>query len=118
MNLALCPSTGLKEAQDKVLDYNPLMKDFPVNELLAASSLESIQAAVAAIYNHLRKIRSTTYPAQRSIYLVESISRDLSTQLLKVCVAAVCVCVCVCVCVHVSIILILVRVRRTLGLFL
>ena len=98
---SLSPSypTGLKEAQDKVNDYNPLMKDFPVNELLAASSLESIQAAVAAIYTHLRKIRSTSYPAQRSIYLVESISRDLSTQLLKVCVVHVVELHCVCVCV-------------------
>lgn len=75
---------GLKEAQDKVNDYSPLMKDFPVNELLAAGSLEAIKVAVAAIYAHLRKIRTTSYPAQRAIYLVEAISRDLSSQLLKV----------------------------------
>ena len=65
-------------------DYNPLMKDFPIDELHAASSLEAIQSAVAAIYGHLRKIRTTSYPAQRAIYLVEAISRDLNTQLLKV----------------------------------
>lgn len=87
--LYLCPpplplSSGLKEAQDKVNDYSPLMKDFPVNELLAAGSLEAIRVAVAAVYTHLRKIRTTSYPAQRAIYLVEAISRDLSTQLLKV----------------------------------
>lgn len=75
---------GLKEAQDKVNDYNPLMKDFPIDELHAASSLEAIQSAVASIYGHLRKIRTTSYPAQRAIYLVEAISRDLNTQLLKV----------------------------------
>ena len=84
---------GLKEAQDKVNDYSPLMKDFPVNELLAAGSLEAIRGAVSAVYAHLRKIRTTSYPAQRAIYLVEAISRDLSTQLLKVCV---CVCGSVC----------------------
>ena len=66
-------------------DYGPLMKDFPINELLAAGSLEAIQVAIAAIYTHLRKIRTTSYPAQRAIYLVEAISRDLSSQLLKVC---------------------------------
>ena len=60
------------------------MKDFPVNELLAAGTLETIKQAVAAVYAHLRKIRTTSYPAQRAIYLVEAISRDLSTQLLKV----------------------------------
>ena len=90
-------SPGLKEAQEKVDDYSPLMKDFPVNELLAAGSLEAIKIAVAAIYSHLRKIRTTSYPAQRAIYLVEAISRDLSTQLLKVKRSF---CVCVCVCVH------------------
>ena len=76
---------GLKEAQDKVNDYSPLMKDFPVNELLAAGTLDTIRLAVAAVYQHLRKIRTTSYPAQRAIFLVEAISRDLSTQLLKVC---------------------------------
>ena len=76
--------SGLKEAQDRVHDYNPLMKDFPINELLAANSLESIKTAVTVIYGHLRKIRTTAYPAQRAIYLVEAISRDLSSQLLKV----------------------------------
>ena len=78
------PPTGLKEAQDKVNDYSPLMKDFPINDLLAAGTLQAIKDAVAAIYTHLKKIRTTSYPAQRGVYLVEAISRDLSTQLLKV----------------------------------
>ena len=60
------------------------MKDFPINDLLATGSLDSIRLAVAAIYNHLRKIRNTSYPAQRAVFLVEAISRDLSSQLLKV----------------------------------
>lgn len=36
------------------------------------------------IFTHLRKIRSTKYPIQRSLRLVEAISRDLGAQLLKV----------------------------------
>ena len=75
---------GLKEAQEKVNDYNPLMKEFPIQELHAANNLDAIKTAVLAIYSHLRKVRTTNYPAQRSIYLVEAISRDLNTQLLKV----------------------------------
>ena len=74
------PTAGLKEAQNKANDYKPL----PVNDLLAANTLESIMLAVSAIYNHLRKIHTTSYPPQRAIYLVEAISRDLSSQLLKV----------------------------------
>jgi len=64
--------------------YKPLMNDFPVKELLVANTLESIKLAVSAIYNHLHKIHTTSYPPQRAIHLVEAISRDLSSQLLKV----------------------------------
>ena len=76
--------TGLKQALAMVNDYNPLMKDFPINDLLSATELERIRSAVIAIFNHLRKIRNTKYPIQRSLRLVEAISRDLSNQLLKV----------------------------------
>ena len=65
-------------------DYNPLMKDFPLDDLLAATELDKIRAALSAIFSHLKKIRSTKYPIQRALRLVEAISRDLSSQLLKV----------------------------------
>lgn len=78
-------TSGLKEAHEKVNDYNPLMKEFPIHELHAANNLEAIKSSVFAIYLHLRKVRTTNYPAQRAIHLVEAISRDLNTQLLKVC---------------------------------
>ena len=68
-----------------VNDYNPLMKDFPINNLLSATELDRIRDAVQQIFQHLRKIRSTKYPMQRALKLVEAISRDLNTQLLKVC---------------------------------
>ncbi|KAI4467240.1 dynein heavy chain [Holotrichia oblita] len=76
--------TGLKQALATVDDYNPLMKDFPINDLLSATELERIRAAVQLIFAHMRKIRSTKYPVQRCLRLVEAISRDLGTQLLKV----------------------------------
>jgi len=67
-----------------VNDYNPLMKDFPINDLLSATELDRIRSAVQLIFSHLRKIRSTKYPIQRALRLVEAISRDLGSQLLKV----------------------------------
>ncbi|PSN49082.1 Dynein heavy chain [Blattella germanica] len=76
--------TGLKQALATVNDYNPLMKDFPINDLLSATELDRIRSAVQLIFSHLRKIRSTKYPIQRALRLVEAISRDLSSQLLKV----------------------------------
>ena len=72
-------------------DYNPLMKDFPLDDLLAATELDKIRAALSAIFTHLKKIRSTKYPIQRALRLVEAISRDLSSQLLKVCYYSTCV---------------------------
>ncbi len=95
--------TGLKEVQDKVSNYSALMKDFPIHELHTANDLGSIRAAVVLIYNHMRKMRTTSYPAQRAIHLVEAISRDLNAQLLKVSHARVCMRVCVHVCVHVCV---------------
>ncbi|MGH0183385.1 UNVERIFIED_CONTAM: hypothetical protein FKN15_012033, partial [Acipenser sinensis] len=79
--------TGLKQAVETVNDYNPLMKDFPLNDLLSATELDKIRQALVAIFTHLRKIRNTKYPIQRALRLVEAISRDLSSQLLKVMVA-------------------------------
>ena len=76
--------TGLKQALGTVNDYNPLMKDFPINDLLSATELDRIRTSVQGIFNHLRKIRNTKYPIQRALRLVEAISRDVSAQLLKV----------------------------------
>uniref|UniRef100_A0A336KP21 Dynein heavy chain, cytoplasmic n=1 Tax=Culicoides sonorensis TaxID=179676 RepID=A0A336KP21_CULSO len=76
--------TGLKQALAMVADYNPLMKDFPINDLLSATELERIRSALQLIFAHLRKVRSTKYPIQRALRLIEAISRDLSQQLLKV----------------------------------
>lgn len=76
--------SGLKQAVETVNDYNPLMKDFPLNDLLSATELDKIRQALVAIFTHLRKIRNTKYPIQRALRLVEAISRDLSSQLLKV----------------------------------
>lgn len=76
--------TQLKEALAKVNDYNPLMKDFPLDDLLSATDLDKLSSALLAIFNHLRKIRNTRYPLERALKLMEAISRDLTAQLLKV----------------------------------
>ncbi|XP_055707524.1 dynein heavy chain, cytoplasmic isoform X3 [Phlebotomus papatasi] len=76
--------TGLQQALAMVADYNPLMKDFPIKDLLSATELEKIRSAVQSIFSHLRKVRSTKYPIQRALRLIEAISRDLGQQLLKV----------------------------------
>ena len=77
-------NTGLKDMQDKVLDYRVLMKDFPIKELLTSNSLEAITLAILNIFSHLKKIHCTLYPTDRAIGLVEAISHDVLTQLVKV----------------------------------
>jgi hypothetical protein len=61
------------------------MKDFPLNELLAATDLEKIQEAIALIYQHIiRKLKLSPYPIRRALPLVEAISKDFNDQLLRV----------------------------------
>ncbi len=58
------------------------MKDFPLNELMSATELNKISMSIQSIFNHLKKIRKN--PLNRALKLIEAISKDLTTQLLKV----------------------------------
>ena len=69
--------TGLKEALETAKDYNLLMKDFPLNELISATDLAEIKSAIQSIFNHLKKIRNSKYPPKRTFKLIEAISNDL-----------------------------------------
>lgn len=66
-------------------DYNVLMKDLPLNELMAATDMDGIKNALAAIFTHMRKLRNTKYPIARALRFIEAISKDVFTQMLKVC---------------------------------
>ena len=73
--------TGLKDASDKIQKYNQLMRDFPLDELLAATSLHKVQDALDSIFNHLnKKLRVCPYPVARALQLVSAISGDLEVQ--------------------------------------
>ncbi|PWN18755.1 cytoplasmic dynein heavy chain 1 [Microstroma glucosiphilum] len=77
--------TGLKDCTEKVNNYNLLMKDFPLNDLLSATDLSKARDAVLSIFSHLnKKLRISPYPVKRALPLVEAISRDLNETLLKV----------------------------------
>jgi len=58
------------------------MRDFPLDELLSATSLQKVQDAVVGIFVHLnKKLRISPYPIRRALPLVEAISGDLDSQL-------------------------------------
>jgi dynein heavy chain 1 len=74
--------TGVKEASEQVAKYNQLMRDFPLDELISATSLNKIQQALVQVFSHLnKKLRVTPYPVWRALALVEAISADLDNTL-------------------------------------
>lgn len=74
--------TGLKDASEKVQKYNQLMRDFPLDDLLAATSLPKVEESLGAIFTHLnRKLRICPYPIARALPLVTAISADLDSLL-------------------------------------
>ncbi|KAJ1982313.1 dynein heavy chain [Dimargaris xerosporica] len=77
--------TGLSEGMETVFKYNQLMKDFPLDELLAATDVGKVKDALHLIFGHVnKKLKLSPYPIRRALPLVEAISRDLNDQLLKV----------------------------------
>ena len=70
--------TGLKEAMEGAQKYNQLMRDFPLDELLSATTLPKVQDSIGQIFGHLnKKLRICPYPIRRALPLVEAISGDL-----------------------------------------
>ncbi|EER38945.1 dynein heavy chain [Histoplasma capsulatum H143] len=82
VTLSFSADTGLKETAETVQKYNQLMRDFPLDELLSATSLPKVHDALNLIFSHLnKKLRICPYPIKRSLLLVEAISGDLDTQI-------------------------------------
>jgi dynein heavy chain 1 len=68
-----------------VHNYNQLMKDFPLNDLLAATDLPKIASSIGAIFRHIStKLKLSPYPIRRALPLVTAISRDFNDALLRV----------------------------------
>nr|CAD2174297.1 unnamed protein product [Meloidogyne enterolobii] len=76
--------TGLKEKLTTAIDYNVLMKDLPLSELLGASDLDSLRQAILNIFNVLKKLRITKYPVKRAIQFFNTISADLCEQMIQI----------------------------------
>ncbi|OXV07592.1 hypothetical protein Egran_04643, partial [Elaphomyces granulatus] len=80
--LSFVADTGLRESMDTVQKYNQLMRDFPLDELLSATSLQKVQDSLGMIFNHLnKKLKICPYPIKRALALVEAISGDLDSQI-------------------------------------
>lgn len=74
--------TGFKEAADKVQKYNQLMRDFPLEELLSATTLDKVREALNLVFLHInKKLRVCPYPIRRALPLTEAVSGDLDTRM-------------------------------------
>jgi dynein heavy chain 1 len=79
--------TELEQKLKTARDYNKLLRDFPINQLLSANDLESVRKAIDLIFNQFKYIKQSgvdSYPNQRAILLMNALTQDLNEQLLKI----------------------------------
>ena len=66
------------------VDYNQLLKDIPINELLIATNLDEIKVATQNIITAWKKLRTTKYPPERAVLFLSAISSDLCQHMIQV----------------------------------
>ena len=76
--------SGLKEMLQQASEYNQVMRDIPLNDLMSAADIDGIRQALVSIFSSIKKIRGTKYPAKRASNFFSTISTDTCTQLTKV----------------------------------
>jgi hypothetical protein len=59
------------------------MKEFPINDLLTTTDIDTTRIALQNILAVLKKVRHTKYPTKRAVALLSTISSDLSTQMIQ-----------------------------------
>jgi dynein heavy chain 1, cytosolic len=74
---------GLGQLMATVGNYKQLTKEFPLNELLTASDVRKLIAAVKNIFEHLKKSKASNYPVPRYLRLLEAVSRDMLAKLVE-----------------------------------
>lgn len=76
---------GLKKLMERINSYKPLIKDFPISDLLTCIEIENLKENLIQIFGHLRKTSKTAnYPIPRYLGLLEAISRDLCAKITSI----------------------------------
>jgi dynein heavy chain 1 len=72
--------TGLEHKLKTARDYNKLLRDFPINQLLSANDLDQVRKAIDLIFNQFRQVRQggDSYPNNRAIALMNAVCQDLN----------------------------------------
>lgn len=63
--------------------YCALLRDFPVQSLLTATSWTAMGAAVSDVFAHLRHVKRSDYPLSRAVELVHSCARGMCVREMK-----------------------------------
>lgn len=79
--VSLLSDTGLKSALELAINYNQLLKDLPIDDLLSAQSFTKIEQSIILIMNHLKKLRVSAYPIPRALQLVEAMTFDVDKRI-------------------------------------
>ena len=82
--------TEIAPKHTKAQNYNKLLKDIPIHELLEANDLGQLHSAIKNVFKVLCRIRSydayeqNNYSLNRAIDLAERVARDFDNRLKKV----------------------------------
>jgi dynein heavy chain 1 len=72
---------GLAPAMELVSNCMSLMRDFPIKELLSATTVQQLSLAIEKNFTHLKKVKTADkYELSRSLRLVEALSEHLAEQ--------------------------------------
>ena len=83
--------TEIVPKHQKAQNYNGLLKDIPINELLDATTLKQMRDVIKKIFDVLMRVRTmnhysdqSNYTPQRTVDLAECVARDFDNKLKKV----------------------------------
>lgn len=69
----------VKKTVESVKQYNFLLKDIPLDEMLSAANLDKMQSSLDSVFSHInRRFRNSNYPVDRGLALIEAISADMN----------------------------------------
>ena len=77
--------TGLRETLRQAKSYNFLFQDFPISDLLSATSLPQMTTGIQLIFEHLtKKAKIAPYPVSKLLHFLEALSKDVNDQAIRI----------------------------------
>lgn len=77
---AVLGDIGLGAALNAASDYAALLRDLPL-EALMADNFRGLEIGISAVFGHLKRLRASTYPIQKAVHLAESITREVDSRI-------------------------------------